>query len=44
MGVSPGFVVLYDAASSINRFIDDFIWVYFLLIFVYIIMSWVRLP
>jgi YggT family protein len=44
MGVSPGSLVLFDAASSANRFIDDFIWVYVLLIFAYIITSWVRLP
>jgi YggT family protein len=44
MGVSPGPVLLYDTASSINRFIDDFIWVYVLLIFVYVLSSWVRLP
>jgi len=44
MGVGPGSVVLYDVASSANRFIDDFIWVYILLIFVYVLSSWVRLP
>lgn len=44
MGVSPGSVVLFDAASSANRFIDDFIWVYILLIFIYVLSSWVRLP
>jgi uncharacterized protein YggT (Ycf19 family) len=44
MGVVPGSAVLFDAASSANRFIDDFIYVYILLIFVYILTSWVRLP
>jgi YggT family protein len=44
MGLSPGSIVLFDAASSANRFIDDFIWVYILLIFIYILSSWVRLP
>jgi YggT family protein len=44
MGVSPGSVLLFDASSSINRFIDDFIWVYILLILAYILTSWVRLP
>jgi YggT family protein len=44
MGLSPGTVLLYDTSSSINRFIDDFIWVYVLLILAYIITSWVRLP
>jgi len=36
--------LLFDAASSANRFIDDFIYVYVLLIFAYILTSWVRLP
>src|SRR5207253_11107225 len=44
MGLSPQSVVLFDAASSANRFIDDFIWVYVLLIFAYVLSSWVRLP
>jgi YggT family protein len=44
MGVSPGTTLLFDAASSANRFIDDFIWVYVLLIFIYVLSSWVRLP
>jgi YggT family protein len=44
MGLSPGSTVLFDAASSANRFIDDFLWVYILLIFIYILSSWVRVP
>ena len=44
MGLSPQSVLLFDAASSANRFIDDFIWVYVLLIFAYVLSSWVRLP
>jgi YggT family protein len=44
MGASPGSVLLFDTVSSINRFIDDFIWVYVLLIFIYVLSSWVRLP
>ena len=36
--------VLADAISSIAQFVDVFISVYILLIFGYIIMSWVRLP
>jgi YggT family protein len=44
MGLSPQSVVLFDAASSANRFIDDFIWVYILLIFVYVLSSWIRIP
>jgi len=44
MGSSPGSILLFDAASSANRFIDDFIWVFILLIFIYVLSSWVRLP
>jgi YggT family protein len=44
MGLSPSSIVLFDVASSANRFIDDFLWVYVLLIFAYILTSWVRLP
>ena len=36
--------LLATAASSVNTFIDVFIYVYVLLIFVYILTSWVRLP
>jgi YggT family protein len=44
MGARPESILLFDAASSANRFIDDFIWVYVLLIFAYVLTSWVRLP
>jgi len=44
MGLSLGSSLLFDAASSANRFIDIFITVYILLIFVYVLSSWVRLP
>jgi YggT family protein len=36
--------LLADAASAANSFIDVFIYVYVLLIFVYVLTSWVRLP
>jgi YggT family protein len=39
-----GVGLVFDATSSINRFIDDFLWVYVLLIIIYILTSWVRLP
>jgi uncharacterized protein YggT (Ycf19 family) len=39
-----GVAVLADAVSAIQNFIDVFIGVYVLLIFVYIIMSWFQLP
>jgi YggT family protein len=41
MGAS---LVLADAISTIENFIDVFIYVYILLIFAYIITSWFRLP
>ena len=36
--------VLADAASAAQHFIDIFLWVYVLLIFVYVLTSWVRMP
>jgi len=39
-----GFPVLADAISAIENFVHVFIIVYILLIFGYIITSWVRLP
>ena len=42
--VSAGFLVLGDAISSIQSFISVFTGVYVLLIFAYILTSWIRLP
>ena len=36
--------LLADAASTANALIDTFLYVYLLLIFVYVLTSWVRLP
>jgi YggT family protein len=36
--------LLADAASAANTFIDTFLYVYLLLLFVYVLLSWVRLP
>ena len=36
--------LLADTVTSVNHFIDVFIYVYVLLIFGYILTSWVRLP
>jgi YggT family protein len=36
--------LLADAVSAANRFVDIFIEVYILLIFAYVLTSWVRLP
>jgi YggT family protein len=44
MGLSPHSVVLFDAISSAKRFVDIFISVYILLIFVYVLSSWIRVP
>jgi YggT family protein len=43
MGATPSLVLL-DAISKIESFVDVFIGVYVLLILAYIILSWVRLP
>jgi YggT family protein len=44
MGISPHPMLLADTISSVESFIDVFVYVYILLILVYIILSWVRLP
>src|SRR5512132_3182592 len=36
--------LLADAASTVNTLIDTFLWGYILLIFVYVLTSWVRMP
>jgi uncharacterized protein YggT (Ycf19 family) len=36
--------LLADVGSSIQRFVAVFITVYILLVFVYILLSWIRLP
>lgn len=36
--------LLLDAVSSAQRFIDVFVDVYILLIFAYVLTSWIRLP
>ncbi len=44
VGASASLGVLADAVDSVQRFVDAFIYVYILLILVYILTSWVRLP
>ena len=44
MGVTANSMVLLDAVDQIRTFVDTFVLVYILVIFVYIITSWVRLP
>jgi YggT family protein len=36
--------LLADTATSVRRFVDVFIGVYILLVFAYILTSWIRLP
>src|ERR1044072_4671357 len=38
------FGLLYDAVDSIRSFVDVFIYVYILVIFIYILTSWIKLP
>jgi YggT family protein len=44
MGETASSMLLYDAVDSIRRFISVFIFVYVIVILVYIITSWIRLP
>jgi len=44
MGGSATFMLLGDAISSVETFINVFIGLYWLVIFVYILASWLRLP
>jgi uncharacterized protein YggT (Ycf19 family) len=39
---SPG--LLADTASSLQQFVRVFVWIYILLIFVWVLLSWVRVP
>jgi YggT family protein len=43
-GLAAYSLVLMDAVDQIRTFVDTFVLVYILVIFVYIITSWVRLP
>ena len=44
MGVSAADRLLLDAASSLQSFVSVFVGLYVLLILVWVILSWVRLP
>ena len=43
-GSTAGLLVLADAVSWATSFVDVFVGVYILLIFAYILLSWIRLP
>ena len=44
MGVSATNAVLADTASSLQSFVRVFVGIYILLIFVWVLLSWIRLP
>jgi YggT family protein len=44
VGLTGSSPVLLDAISSVQSFVSVFVGVYILLIFAYIITSWIRLP
>jgi uncharacterized protein YggT (Ycf19 family) len=44
VGVPAGLALLADVADSVRSFVDVFVAVYILLIFAYILTSWIRLP
>ena len=44
MGALATTAVLSDTASSVQSFVSVFVGIYVLLIFLYVILSWVRLP
>jgi YggT family protein len=44
MGVRPTNGVLLDTATSLTSFVNVFVGIYILLILVWVLLSWVRLP
>jgi YggT family protein len=44
MGILAPIALLADTASSLQRFVSVFVWIYILLIFAYVLLSWIRLP
>jgi uncharacterized protein YggT (Ycf19 family) len=44
MGEGLSVALLYDTIDKVKSFVDVFVLLYTLLIFAYIVMSWVRLP
>jgi YggT family protein len=44
MGETASLMLLFDAVDAVRNFINVFIGVYILVILVYIITSWIRLP
>jgi len=44
MGVLATQGVLFDTASSLQAFVNVFVGIYVLLIFAWVLLSWIRLP
>ncbi len=44
MGADAVVAVLADTASSLQSFVRVFVWIYILLIFAYVLLSWIQLP
>jgi uncharacterized protein YggT (Ycf19 family) len=44
MGAFASVAVLFDVASSLQQFVRVFVWIYVLLIFAWVILSWIQLP
>jgi uncharacterized protein YggT (Ycf19 family) len=44
MGVYATLALLADTKSTLQSFVRVFVWIYVLLIFAYVLLSWVQLP
>jgi YggT family protein len=44
MGVLAPIALLADTASSLQNFVSVFVGIYVILIFAYVLLSWIRLP
>ena len=44
MGAFASLALLLDAATSLQQFVRVFVGIYILLIFVWVLLSWVRVP
>jgi uncharacterized protein YggT (Ycf19 family) len=44
MGVYASLALLADTASSLQSFVSVFVGIYVLLIFAYVLLSWIQLP
>jgi YggT family protein len=44
MGAFASFGVLLDTASSVEQFVRVFVGIYILLILIWVLLSWVRIP